>query len=92
MYNEDFGVREVFVKPQGTYAVAGAPSDAGRSQLVPDLGVLLGGLLTPRVANDDLIVLFGGPGSGKSTLCRVLASELAADEHVFPVFVRLPHR
>jgi hypothetical protein len=46
-------------------------------------------LLTLRVPTDDLIILCGGPGSGKSTLCRVLASELAADKDVFPVFLRL---
>jgi hypothetical protein len=89
MYNEDFGVREVFVKPQGTYAIAGGSGDAGKAQTVPDLGVVLGGLLTPRVPSDDLIILCGGPGSGKSTICRVLSSELAADRNVFPVFLRL---
>jgi hypothetical protein len=39
MYNEEFGVREVFVKPQGTYAIAGASGDAGKAQTVPDLGL-----------------------------------------------------
>lgn len=89
MYNESFGVREVFVKPEGTYCIAGAPGDAGKPQAVPDLGVVLGGLLTNRVSNDDLIILCGGPGSGKSTLCRVLASELSTDRDVFPLFLRL---
>jgi NACHT domain len=89
MYNETFGVREVFVEPEGTYAIKGGAGDAGRPQVIPDLGSVLGGLLSTRVSGDELIILCGGPGSGKSTLCRVLASELAKDPGIFPVFLRL---
>jgi NACHT domain-containing protein len=89
MYNEEFGVREVFIRPDGTYAIAGAGGDTGKAQRVSDLGSVIGGLLSTRVSGDDLIILCGGPGSGKSTLCRVLASELASDPNVFPVFLRL---
>lgn len=89
MYNEEFGVREVFIRPDGNYAIAGTSSESGRPQRVSDLGSVIGGLLSTRVAEGDLIILCGGPGSGKSTLCRVLASELASDASVYPVFVRL---
>lgn len=89
MFNESFGVRKVFLQPQVNYHIAGASGRAGRPSLAPDLGRLLGALTSSRVSGEDLIILCGGPGSGKSTLCRVLASELAANPEVFPVFLRL---
>nr|WP_239523989.1 NACHT domain-containing protein [Geodermatophilus normandii] len=49
----------------------------------------MSGLLSARVPGHDLIILAGGPGSGKSTLCRVLASRLAKLPDLHPVFLRL---
>jgi len=89
MYNEQFGVRKVFLQPQVIYHVAGAPGEAGIPKRIPKLGALLGALASDRTSEEDLIVLCGGPGCGKSTLCRVLASELADHDDVFPVFLRL---
>lgn len=89
MFSEQFGVRRVFVQPRATYHVRGAAGCAGRPQLVPDLARLLGALVSSRVSGQDLVILCGGPGSGKSTLCRILASQLASDPEVFPVFLRL---
>ena len=89
MFNEQFGVRKVFVQPQATYHIQGSEGDAGHAQLVPDLGRLLGALFSTRVSGEDLVILCGGPGSGKSTLCRIMASELALDPQVHPVFLRL---
>ncbi|WP_029007485.1 NACHT domain-containing protein [Azospirillum halopraeferens] len=87
MFDESFGVRKVFVQPVATYKVAGVKrvSDAA----VADVAGLIGTLISDRVGGDDLILLAGGPGSGKSTLCRILAAELAANEEVHPVFLRL---
>gem|GEM_PF-6293892 len=87
MFDEAFGVRNVFVQPTATYRVAGVK----RSKPVPvaDVAGLLGTLLSARTPADDLILLCGGPGSGKSTLCRVLASELAENDQIHPVFLRL---
>ena len=45
--------------------------------------------VSTRVSGDDLIILCGGPGSGKSTLCRMVASELAGGNEYHPVFLRL---
>jgi hypothetical protein len=89
MFNEQFGVRKVFVQPQASYHVQGSEGDAGLPQSIPDLGRLLGALFSSRVSGEDLVVLCGGPGSGKSTLCRIMASELASDSQVHPVFLRL---
>jgi len=89
MYNEVFGVRKVFLEPQATYHVAGVTADAGDPKTVPDLGRLLGVLLSSRVSGEDLIILCGGPGCGKSTLCRMLVSQLADNPEIHPVFLRL---
>lgn len=89
MFNEQFGVRKVFVKPEVNYHVAGASGDAGKPQKSPDIGSLIGALISTRTSGDDLIILCGGPGSGKSTLCRILAAQLAQDDNVHPIFVRL---
>lgn len=89
MYNEDFGVRKVFVVPHIAYHVVGACPPHGEPHEVPDLGSLLGALVSKRVSGEDLIILCGGPGSGKSTLCRALAGELAKNEAVHPVFLKL---
>lgn len=89
MFNEQFGVRRVFLQPQAKYHVAGAVGDAGKPQAIADLGNLLGALISTRTTGEDLIVLCGGPGSGKSTLCKILASQLASDANMHPVFLRL---
>jgi hypothetical protein len=89
MFNEDFGVSRVFLLPQVMYHRRGFEGQAGKPQLIPDLGRLFGALLSNRTSGEDLIILCGGPGSGKSTLCRVLASELAKRKEVHPVFLRL---
>jgi hypothetical protein len=89
MFNEQFGVRKVFVKPEVNYHVAGAYGDTGKPQKSPDIGRLLGALVSTRTTGEDLIILCGGPGSGKSTLCRILAAELASNQSVHPIFIRL---
>ncbi|MFH1738036.1 MAG: NACHT domain-containing protein [bacterium] len=89
MYNESFGVRKVFLQPQATYHIAGVTTNADQHKVVPDIGRLFGALVSSRVSGEDLIILCGGPGCGKSTLCRVLASTLAEDERIHPVFFRL---
>ncbi|MDB5711534.1 MAG: hypothetical protein JWL96_3604, partial [Sphingomonas bacterium] len=88
MFAENFGVRKVFVQPLATYRVAGVKNDY-ETPIVADVAGLIGTLISDRTEGDDLILLAGGPGSGKSTLCRILASELAANENVHPVFLRL---
>lgn len=87
MFDESFGVRKVFVQPVATYKVAGVKGTSDAP--VADVAGLIGTLISDRIQGDDLILLAGGPGSGKSTLCRVLAAELAANEEVHPVFLRL---
>lgn len=87
MFDESFGVRKVFVQPVATYKVAGV-KDAPDAP-VPDVAGLIGTLISSRIQGEDLILLAGGPGSGKSTLCRFLSAELAANEDVHPVFLRL---
>lgn len=88
MFAETFGVRRVFIAPRAKYRVVGMGDE---SRTVDDLPALLGALLSERIPADDLRILCGGPGSGKSTLCRMLASELAADPAMHPVFLRLRH-
>lgn len=89
MFNESFGVRKVFQSPAVTYHVNGMPGDAGTPQDISDVGSLLGALVSNRRQGGSLVVLAGGPGSGKSTLCRLFASELASTPGVSPVFVKL---
>ena len=89
MYNEDFGVRQVFITPQARYYVAGAKGTAGSPQNIPDISKLLGALVSNRIPGDDLVIMCGGPGSGKSSFCRMLASELAQDPMIHPVFLKL---
>src|SRR5262249_11761271 len=86
MFNESFGVRKVFLRPAGVYHIRGASGEAGTPKPVPNLGRLIGALVSTRVSGDDLIILCGGPGSGKSTLCRMVASELARGNDYHPVF------
>src|SRR5215471_1798879 len=86
MFAEDFGVRKVFIAPQGSYVVIGA---SDKPHLVNNIPRLLGALVSERLAPGELRILCGGPGSGKSTVCRMLASELAKNEKVHPVFLRL---
>jgi hypothetical protein len=86
MFAEAFGVRKVFIAPQGTYKVIGATT---KSYLVNNVPRLLGALVSERLPAGDLRILCGGPGSGKSTVCRMLASELAKDETLHPIFLRL---
>ena len=89
MFNEEFGVRSVFIQPLTKYYIAGETLKEGEDNTITDLGMLLGALTSSRIGNQDLIIVSGGPGSGKSTLCRVLASELAKLDDVFPVFLKL---
>jgi hypothetical protein len=89
MFNESFGVRKVFLRPAVTYHIRGASGEGGIPKLVPNFGRLIGALVSTRVSGDDLIILCGGPGSGKSTLCRMVASELAGSNEYHPVFLRL---
>ena len=85
MFAENFGVRKVFVAPQGSYLLIGAD----KPHLVNNVPRLLGALVSERLAPGELRILCGGPGSGKSTVCRMLASELAKNETIHPVFLRL---
>lgn len=87
MFDENFGVRKVFVQPEAIYRVAG--SKHRHETNVHDVAAMLGTLLSNRTAGDDLILLCGGPGSGKSTFCRFLASELSQNNQVHPIFLRL---
>lgn len=87
MFDEDFGVRKVFVQPTAGYRVAGMRRE--KPAEVADVAGLIGTLISDRTQSEDLILLCGGPGSGKSTLCRVLASEMAANPNIYPVFLRL---
>ena len=89
MFNEQFGVRKVFLLPQATYHISSAPGEAGKPKIIQNLDEILGALLSNRASSEDLIILCGGPGSGKSTLCRILASELANKENIHPIFLRL---
>jgi len=89
MYNEDFGVSDVFQAPSVKYHVAGSKGEAGTPHEITDVGRLLGALVSTRTEGQDLIILSGGPGSGKSTLCRVFASELAQSEDTHPIFLQL---
>jgi hypothetical protein len=87
MFDEKFGVRKVFVQPIANYKVAGLNSD--NSTKVSDVANLIAGLISDRVPGDELILLCGGPGSGKSTLCRIIASEFASNAELHPIFLRL---
>ncbi len=87
MYDEHFGVRKVFVPPRGSYHRASQSPD--QPDEVDDLARLLGALVSRRVRNDDLIFVCGGPGSGKSTLCRFIASQLSLLPDLHPVFLKL---
>lgn len=89
MFDESFGVSKVFVAPVVTYHRAALSGGDDRADVVPDVARLFGALLSDRASGADLIILSGGPGSGKSTLCRILASELARNDDVHPVFLRL---
>lgn len=89
MYNESFGVRDVFVTPQVKYHIAGIEGSLGRPQDVSDISHLVGALVSNRTSGEDLIILCGGPGSGKSTLCRMIASELVENQDLHPVFLKL---
>jgi hypothetical protein len=88
MFAETFGVRKVFVAPRAEYRVIGVSDKAYEIANVP---AQLGALLSERVPTGDLRILCGGPGSGKSTVCRMLASELAGDQAMHPIFLRLRH-
>jgi hypothetical protein len=87
MFAEQFGVRQVFVQPVANYKVSGMNLETGAR--TPDVANLIAGLISERVAGDELILLCGGPGSGKSTLCRIIASELASNAEMHPAFLRL---
>jgi hypothetical protein len=85
MYGEEFGVSKVFQTPVVTYHVAAPGGGVASPKSIEDVGRLLGALVSNRTLGRDLIVLAGGPGSGKSTLCRVFASELARSASTHPI-------
>ncbi len=87
MFDEKFGVRKVFVQPIANYKVTGLNADSDAR--VPDVANLIAGLISDRTPGDELILLCGGPGSGKATLCRIIASEFALNAELHPVFLRL---
>ena len=89
MYSESFGVSKVFQTPIVQYHIGSARGEAGRPHQIDDVGRLLGALVSVRTEGQDLIILSGGPGSGKSTLCRVFVSELAQSPEAFPIFLQL---
>ena len=81
MFAETFGVRKVFVQPVASYHVAGS---SARVEHVTDVGKLIGGLISTRVPGDELIILCGGPGSGKSTLCRIFCKRTGNEPKYSP--------
>lgn len=89
MFNESFGVSAVFQPPLIAYHVRGRWAYNSSPDTVADIGRLIGGLISGRVPSEDLIIISGGPGSGKSTICRLIAARLAAMPHMHPVFLRL---
>jgi len=89
MYAEMFGVAEVFVSPAVSYQRIGTRGEPHTKVNIESVAVLLGALVSARVSGDDLVFICGGPGSGKSTLCRMLAAKLATEPTVHPVFLKL---
>lgn len=89
MYNEEFGVRKVYVPPRANYHTVGTSSYNDKADVIEDVGRLLSALVSNRTTGDDLIFICGGPGSGKSTLCRILAAEFARRDDMHPVFLKL---
>lgn len=87
MFNEEFGVRDIFICPEVSYYRQGFRTTPHESRR--DLSVIIGGLLSSRTTNDDLIFICGGPGSGKSTLCRMLCDQLARNKNIHPVLLKL---
>nr|WP_319393430.1 ATP-binding protein [uncultured Desulfobacter sp.] len=87
MFNESFGVRKVFICPEVDYfrRIINEPPKKNTR----DLSTLLGGLLSKRVSNRDLIFICGGPGSGKSTICKLLCDQLSKNENIYPVLLKL---
>ncbi|MEM9352818.1 MAG: NACHT domain-containing protein [Planctomycetota bacterium] len=88
MFAEDFGVAEVFQVPMLGHYIQQPPAH-GVHASQGSASQILGALLSQRYSSRNLMLLCGGPGSGKSTLCRMLVSVLAEKPNVHPVFIRL---
>lgn len=83
------GIENIFVESSYTYtrSLIDGRAIQGKPELTIPLKRFLLGLLSGRRPSTELIFLMGGPGSGKTSLMDVFASEVAKTESINFVLV-----
>ena len=97
MLGEDFGLESVYISLRGYYKKRKAKArEIGEirekeERIAIDLYGHLRRWVDDAGQQDTIRVICGGPGSGKSSFCRMLAARLAEDETRRVLFVTLYH-
>ena len=79
VFGEVFGLRQVYVPLRASFFRH--PASKSRGRLIVDLRDELRRWLTKDDIDDALRIISGGPGSGKSSFCRVFAADHAQIGH-----------
>lgn len=100
MFNEPFGLRQVFVPPRAYFvrrasiaetASGGTRSDNELIQEAIDLQKALNDWIAKSDPDDAIRLISGGPGSGKSSCAKIFASDVAKRGQIDVLFVPLHH-
>jgi len=96
IFDESFSLDQIYVPLKGYYtekeerpASAGASFRAKSNKICVDIEAELFRWLQINDKSDALRVISGGPGSGKSSLTRILCCKLAESGRAKPIFIPL---
>ena len=94
MLGEDFGLESVYIPLRGYYEKVKTKDEKvgdKRKRVAIDLYDHLSAWADNTGQQDAIRLIRGGPGSGKSSFCKMLAARLAEDETKRVLFVTLYH-
>lgn len=98
VFDEPFSLEQIYVPLNGYYIekstdisekIRSSPFQVKNAKVVVSLEKELRDWLKKADTADAVRVISGGPGSGKSSLTKILCSKLAKDEVVKPIYIPL---
>jgi hypothetical protein len=95
IFGSDFGIQDLYVLPsfsyyrQGhrSYGVIGPAQTAEAAEVRANLMPFLTELISKRTPQDNMVLIFGDPGVGKTSFAQSYSAALAQDEAMHPVFI-----
>ncbi|MEB3886142.1 pentapeptide repeat-containing protein [Lyngbya sp. CCY1209] len=98
MFEESFGLADVYIPLRGYYEKKSSESrepenlkSPKKERVAIDLHETLTNWVKRADKEDAIRVICGGPGSGKSSFCKMFAAKLAQDETTRILFIPLHH-